>query len=173
MSKTDKKTSFDHYFFYISLIIMLLCGLMFLLSSCDERITGDSSSGKMVKVHFSLGQNSGGSEVVSRSYKVGAKEPETVVIPLEGNLFMYATLKEDHVVGTRSFENLVEGSQIRVVAYKDNSTTTILKSEHTVQADGSLNPGIMEVEENEVYTFVAYGYKFAWWLIKTIQPQPF
>ena len=159
MSKTDKKTSFDHYFFYISLIMMLLCGLMFLLSSCEERMIGDSRSGKMVKIHFSLGQNSVGSEVVSRSYNTGATEQQTVVIPLEGNLFMYATLKEDHVVGTRAAEqNLVEGSQIRVVAYKDNSTTTILKSEHTVQADGSLNPGIMEVEENEVYTYVAYGY---------------
>jgi hypothetical protein len=52
----------------------------------------------------------------------------------------------------------VAGSQICVIAYKDNSTATVFSSVHTVQADGYLNPGILEVEEGATYTFVAYGY---------------
>ena len=159
MHKLNEKLSISLYFFYISIVILLLCGITFLLSSCEEQIVDNSSSKKMIKVHFSLDNPSPGNEVISRSYTSKAVEPETVVIPLGGNMFMYTTLREERAVTTRAVEeNLVENSIIRVVAYKDNSTTTIFISDHTVLADGSLDPGIMEVDEGEVYTFVAYGY---------------
>ena len=159
MNKQNKPISIWSFFFYISIIIILLCGLTTLLSSCEEIIEGKSLSGKMVTVRFSLDHNSsGGDEAITRNYGAGSTKPETAVIPLDDNLFMYITLSEDNAVRTRSLETLVAGSKVRVVAYKDNFTTTTFSSIHTVQSDGSLVPGVLEVAADGVYTFVAYGY---------------
>ena len=161
MNDSVIKLSFWRYSIYISIIIMLLCGITYLLSSCEDIIIDNSHSGKMVKVRFSLDPNSFGvGEAITRSLNSCETESETVVIPLEDNLFLYATLCEEPVVNTRSLgeDQLTPGSEICIIAYKDNSTATTFSSIHTVQADGSLNPGELEVEENEDYTFVAFGY---------------
>ena len=160
MNRINKNLSIGRYFCYINAVILLLCGLTFLLSSCDGLSGGHSSSGEMTSVRFSLNYNSSCGEVpITRGLNAGTTEPETVVIPVGDNLYMYATLKEDPANGMRSCEdNLVEGSKICIVAYKDNLTTTTFTSTHTVMADGSLDPGDLEVEEDGIYTFVAFGY---------------
>ena len=77
MKKAIKKDlKMWQYICYLSVIILILCGITFLLSSCTEEMiaTADNTSqdsGKMVEVKFAMNNSTNG----DADYKVKVMEP--------------------------------------------------------------------------------------------------
>ena len=145
---------------YTSAIILLLCGQMFLLSSCVDKVSDGPSSGKKVVVRFTLNNNTyGDNEIVTRN--LSDMYPETVVFPIGGDLYLYATLEADQGVRLRSnTDPLEENTKVRIVAYP-NVGNNIEYADYTYKS-GKLEPDANDgvgLELNEgVYTIAAYSY---------------
>jgi len=143
---------------YISAIILILCGITFLLSSCTEEmvpIGGGKNSGKMIEVQFSVNKNArGANEVITRNYS--DRQTETVEIPMGDDLFMYATLEEDMGPKLRAEVLLEEGTLIRIVVLKFPSREFVAQSSYTVDGSGNLANGSLSVPEG-MYFFHAYS----------------
>ncbi|MDR1526514.1 MAG: fimbrillin family protein [Dysgonamonadaceae bacterium] len=147
-----------HYICYLIPSIIVLCGLVLLVSACEKEVDGkDLPSDKNVAVQFALGDTSyDGHETLTRSTSDG--EPETVVVPLEDTLYMYASLEEDRVSSTRAATALADGVKVRIVAYEGSSSTIAAQAEYTVTSNKlSANGSGISVQEGE-YIFVAYSY---------------
>jgi len=159
MNKIKRKPSIRYYVYCLTFVILSLCGLVFLLSSCTEGMIDNPTkpgSGKEVAVRFSLGYLShNDNETVIRS-RIDMN-PETVVIPLEDGLSMYATLEVDQETKTRATTSgLTPGATVRIVAYEDGEDYR-KHVDYTVGNNGSLNGDPFTVDEG-YYTFVAYTY---------------
>ena len=149
------------YICLLSAIMLMLCGITFLLSSCAQEIidfADNSPTGKMVDVKFVLKSGSyGASEVVPYGMAADAMQPETVVVPVEDGLYMYATLQSDQGVNLRAASNLDENTKLRIVAYSNNNA--VASADYTIK-NGQLDyaGGLLQVNEGQTYTFVAYSY---------------
>ncbi|MDR2683017.1 MAG: hypothetical protein LBB64_03995, partial [Dysgonamonadaceae bacterium] len=156
MNKRTKEFSMWRYIPCLSAVIILLFGITFLLSSCEGELLGQGpDSGEKITVNFSLkdaSYNDKGS--ATRSENGTDPEPETAVIPVEGNLCMYVFLEEKPDAGKRSASNLDNGTQVRIVAYRKGETNKTAYADYTV-AGGRLipNDGDLAVEAGE-YVFV-------------------
>ena len=159
MNVVNKNFPMWRYICVIGVIIMMLCGITRLLSSCTEEVKIDPvSSGKMVSVHFKLDDTVyGDNEVLTHSAE--ELNPETVVVPLIDDLSMVATLEEDLPVNTRSANTttLDEGVKLRIVAY-ENGNTYRKHVDYTVDNHKNLiSSDIFEIPAGS-YKFVAYSY---------------
>ena len=164
MDRNKKNLSMRNYIVYIVIILLIVCGLILLLSTCTEVVidSGGSRSDKKIAMHFTLGEVVyNGNEVVTHSQK--DMGPETVVVPLGDDLNMYATLEVDQDVKLHAAttSTLAPGTLLRIVAY-ENGTTYRTHADYTVSSSGSgssreLVGGPFLVSPGN-YRFVAYSY---------------
>lgn len=104
---------------------MVLVGLAVLLASCEKDIS--DRTGLTVPIIFSTTTTGYETEAVR---SLGAREPETVVVPMGDNIYMYATLKPDQEEETtfdsnqlRAVVPLENGQKVRFAAF--NKTTGV------------------------------------------------
>jgi uncharacterized protein (TIGR02145 family) len=161
MKMKNKEMTMPRYILYVSAGIVLLCGLTFLLSSCDKEAVG---SGQRVAVEISI---NAGQEAL-RSLGERKIAPEMQAISLGNNLYLCLTLSEDSTVSDALRAGapgaLDNGQKIRVAAYRADDGT--LESVVNYWNDnGTLTPDAvnaytsLEVEEGVPYKFVAYSYR--------------
>ena len=163
MDEIREKPSIVRYIYCVVAVIMLLCGLTYLLSSCTEIVDGPAGKkGKGVKVPviFSVHIGTHDSEVTVEPRKTKAtNEPITDFAHVRGDVFLYATFEEEHPVTTRAMTtNLSDGSLVRIVAYNLGGTV-IESSAIYVASAGELTPltdGLF-VDDGYAYIFVAYS----------------
>ena len=161
--------------YYVFVFILMISGLVFMLTSCMEEMIDKpglpkiSNAGLKVAVHFSLGDLAyNGNEVVARTSPLApltspptplqerGEEAETVVVPLEDDLNMVATLEVDQAVRLRTSTNLKPGTTLRIVAY-ENGVTYYDHADYTVTGSYSLDGVPLKVMPGD-YKFVAYSY---------------
>ena len=168
-----------HYMMYMSAVILMVCGLTFLLSACTEEMVDGiqkPNNGPKIAVKFSFGGvNNKGNEVLTRngaasfnpSFGGGLSSPyvgigggfsgKTIITPVTDDIFMFTTLEEDQEVKTRTAtSNLDPGTKIRVVAYL-NGTTYNAHADYTVSSSHELTGDLLEVDPGN-YKFVAYSF---------------
>jgi hypothetical protein len=144
----------------------MVCGQIFLLSSCKEEIVDPNKrlSGEKVSVNIALNDVIyHANEVVTRSnaslFKGEKEQWVGESVRLGDDLLMYTTLEVDQDVKTRTAtSNLLPGSRIRVIAYI-NGTTYEAHADYTVNNYGDLVPDIevLKISAGN-YRFVAYSY---------------
>ena len=140
-------------------LVMLLCSFSLLLSSCDKGVP-EINSGEPVTIFFSVnGDSFGAAEEITRSSE--AVEPETVVIPVEGGWYMYATLEPD-ASDTRATNGganaLVAGTEVRILAYLNDGASPAAQAVYTVDPGGTtLSSASPLTVAPGNYTFVAYA----------------
>ena len=165
MSATKKDLTMWLYMFYVCAIILILCGITFLLSSCTEEVVVTDNdkpkrSGKMVEVKFALNSSTTGDPITVSTRNARDMQPETVEISLGDNLYMYATLDIDRDIKLRAAtEPLAKDRALRIVAYKAGSSNSNdgYADFTVIDNNGELSGGSLMVEEGESYTFVAYS----------------
>ncbi|MDR1526499.1 MAG: hypothetical protein LBS46_02375 [Dysgonamonadaceae bacterium] len=156
--------SIRRYAGYAVSVVLLLSAVIFLLASCEkEWPDGKRSLGKLVAVNFSVKEtpyNDGGS---LRSAS-GTIAPETVVVPIEGNWCMYATLEPVPADATRaSGDGFIANARLMIAAYEvsggTTATTATASAQYQVNSDKSITPVAdpLAVPIGD-YKFVAYSY---------------
>ena len=164
-----------HYMFYMSAVILIVCSLTFLLSSCTELIDGPPKpyTGPKIDVKFLFGGvNNQSSEVVTRkgAASQNPSEGEALSSPfgeVEGDndpfimhvvdeIYMYATVEEDRDVKLRGIIPLDPGTELRIVAYQDGTIYHTHK-DYTINNNGELVGPRFQVNPGN-YSFVAYSY---------------
>jgi hypothetical protein len=140
----------------VGIAILLVSGVAIFFASCEKEDLGGAKGG--IAVHFTLGNTSyGAEEVVTRG--AGRKlASETVVVPVEGDLCMYATLAEDEELRA-DIVAIAENTLVRIVAY-DADGDAVGNAEYKVTANGTdiepVGTGL-SVPSAGTYTFVAYS----------------
>ena len=163
MKAMKKDLTMWQYMCYMSAIILMLCGITFLLSSCTEEIITNmdkpKGSGKMVEVKFAMNSSSNGAPETVTTRNARDMQPETVEVPLGDNLFMYATLDIDRNIKLRAATELLNPNmKVRIVAYKNGSNEpNDGYADFSANASGELTGGALLVEEGQYYRFVAYS----------------
>jgi hypothetical protein len=147
-----KKTGKNRF----GIAILLASGVAIFFGSCEREIEG--SVGEMVEVHFTLGDLSyGENQTVTRSAKELASE--TVIVPVNEEFCMYATLEESEDILLRA-GTLTANTRLRIVAFR--GTVDKGSCEYKVAANGvdlvPLSGTIGLVLPADTYTFVAYSY---------------
>ena len=173
-NKSKKNLSIAYHIFYISAVILIVCGLTFLLSSCtEEMIEGQKKpyTGPKIAVKFTFGGVSAqGSEVLTRS-RISSPIPsegsehlslfgggggDVSIIPVTDDIYMYTTVEEDREVRLRGIIPIDDGAKIRIVAY-ENGTTYRTHVDYTIVNNGKLSDELFQVNPG-YYKFVAYSY---------------
>ena len=170
MKNKSKNLSMFQYMCYMSVVILMLCGLVVLLSSCTD--TTDSSispyKGQEFAVKFKFaGVNKPGYEVVTnRSASTISPEGQfspieesevPFVIPVADDLLMYATLEVDREVNLRADTiSLTPGTMLRIVAY-ENGIVYRTHADYKIDSNGELDNRLLKVAPGN-YKFVAYSY---------------
>jgi hypothetical protein len=135
---------------------LLLGGVAIFFVSCEKEVLGEVSG--HIRVDFTLGDASyGAEEAVMRGAGRKIAEPETVAVPLEGGMHLYATLAEDEAVPLRA-STLAENTRLRIVAFQ--GTTKITDAEYKVNAVGGIEAVTstgMTLSSYGTYRFVAYS----------------
>ena len=153
---TTKKLSTHRYILHINKVILFMCGLTLLLSSCElDRDT--ILPGEKISVKFSIAPvDYGVTEDVTRS--MSNEEPETAVIPLGNGLFMQATLEPDREESmTRAATTLPEGTLVCIAVYKNSDNSYVDSAIDTVKHDGKAHHEFT-LNAGTAYNFVAYTY---------------
>jgi len=155
-----------HYAYCAVAVILLVCGIIYLLSSCttEVEITGKPGerTGPKVTVNFSLNIGIYTDEAIEpRSFN--ASEPVTDFVHIAQGVYMYATLEEDNPVRTRATTNLPIGTQVRIVAFDSigvNTYTIADQKDYIVSATGLLTPQTIDlaVTSGRRYKFAAYSF---------------
>ena len=145
------------YIVYIGGVILSMCGISLLLSSCEEIERDFYGQGKKIPVTFSISPVSyNADQNVTRASQVD-DEPETAVIPLGDGLFMQATLMPDpREPATRAVE-LIEGTEVCIVVYNSVTNAYITHAIDTVKTDNMAHH-TFELTEGVSYNFAAYAY---------------
>ena len=164
MNEKRLNLSMGQYIYVVITVILLLCGITYLLSSCTEQeIPGKPRrTGPMVDVNFTLIIGSFGSDVttepVTRS-AAGSAEAMSNVIRVASDVYMYATLEKERPVTTRAGEVLAEGALVRVIAYSGPSFTFEEGVAVYKVVSGELEPvGEGLSLQSDTYKFVAYTF---------------
>jgi len=159
MNGEKKDLMIWQYTVVVSVIILILCGLTLLLSSCTENIAGPLQSGKKITVNFLFnGVTENDEEVITRSDS--GTNPETVIVPVGNDLCMVATLEVDRQIKTRAATTttLPTGTRLRIVAYWE--ATSLYQTHADYEVDNGLLIAItppLQVPAGN-YKFVAYSY---------------
>ena len=152
---------------------VLICGIMGVFSSCgSDDVTGskvvpESLPGEPFIVNFTVSESVLGTGWVatrnaSPNPSVGAgfaRPPETAVVPIADDLYMYATLKEeDAPINLRAAAKLTTDTKVRVVAYPGAGSP--VHADYEITANGVLQPigNALAVTSSGSYSFVAYSY---------------
>jgi hypothetical protein len=135
---------------------LLLSGVAIFFVSCEKEVLGEVSG--HIRVDFTLGDAAyGAEEAVMRGAGRKIAEPETVAVPLEGGMQMYATLAEDEEVPLRA-SVLAQNTRLRIVAFQ--GTTKITDAEYKVNAVGGIEAVTstgLALSSYGTYNFVAYS----------------
>jgi hypothetical protein len=142
-------------------IVMGLSGLTLLLSACEKEMS-EVGSGEKVEIFLSAGSAGygAGDEVLRR---VQDWTPETVIVPLEDNLYLSATLVPDAVEDLVSDElraALANNQRIRFAAYNGASQVGIATYSYST-GTGKFTPvgNPLGVEPTgTTYRFTAHSY---------------
>jgi hypothetical protein len=142
---------------HVGVAMLLLSGIATFFVSCEKDALG--GMGELVEIHFTLGGTDyGDGGTVTRSAGRGLAE-EMVVVPLDENYCLYATLKEDEASNLRA-STLTAGTLLRIVAFKggvdQGSALYKVASDGTHLAPEGSTIGLVLPEDT--YTFVAYSY---------------
>jgi hypothetical protein len=138
----------------VMVVVLLVMGL----ASCEkDALTGEAT------IHFTLSDSAYGSDEV-RSMSRRRMEPETVVVPVEGELHAYATLEEDTESPLRvpGDATLDVGTRVLIVVYNSADDAYVNSFEYEVaDAGGAIEPvgttsGLTLTTGN--YNFVAYSF---------------
>jgi hypothetical protein len=136
-------------------VAMLLVSVAIFFASCEKEDLGGVKGG--IAINFMLGDVSyGESETVTRSAKVLASE--TVVAPLDGDLYVYATLEEQEAL--RTTVPIANNTQLIIAAYDDEGNYVSSAEYKVISSAGDIEPvgaGLFVPTEGD-YTFVAYSF---------------
>ena len=145
--------------YYMTIMAFMSCGLICCDDENDPRqnpLTGDQ-----VLVHFSLIEETpqGNKTLTPVTERKGQ---EIAVIPIEGDLNMYARLEIDQEIETRASSPLAIDKRVRIVAYRIGiaDTTYVTHVDYKMTSSGLIpesGPG-MSLTRNVLYLFVAYSY---------------
>jgi hypothetical protein len=139
-----------------------LAGLLLLWTACEKDVSA-GDSGPQVIVNFAI-DHAGyeTKEEVTRRFDSEGWKPETVVIPLGNEWYLYATLTPDAAVERPSNElraSLAEGQKVCLAAYATGNTTTPVATGNYKVVGGALKPdGAPLGVEPGTYYFAAYSY---------------
>jgi hypothetical protein len=163
MKINNREMPLFRYIIYLTATVGLLCGLTFLVSSCEKEVAGN---GKKVAVYLSIGDEGYVNDAL-RSH--AAEKPEESIVFLNDNVYLSLTLEKDTAdqysdalrAGTPG-QALDPGQKIRVAAYRNDAGTlesavNYWNNNGTLVADPAGTQ--MLVEEGVSYTFAAYSYK--------------
>jgi hypothetical protein len=140
--------------------MMGLASLLLLLSACEKDRVGLDN--KVTVLFSTVTADYDTSDAVVRSAGVG--QPETVIVPLDDNLYLSATLRPDPVDELRSDElraSLFNNQRVRFAAYNGTSkvgNTVNYTYNGSVLVPTSGNPLMLEADNGVTYHFVAYSY---------------
>jgi hypothetical protein len=135
--------------------IVVLCGIVFFLLSCEKEGILEGS-GEKIRVNISLEDIVfNGNETLTRGHRASS---ETVQVSLRDGLYMNMTLEPDEEAPTRA-DALANGVKVRVVAF--NGTTPESTTEYTVTGGALTTSTALEVNTGTTYKFVAYSYNSA------------
>jgi hypothetical protein len=182
MDEMGKKARVRRYERSMLAAVLLLCGLMFLIFSCEREDIPDSNrekpelpEGEPVQVNFMVNEMGfGENEVAVRnasptppqkgnfsSFPSTGEELETVVVPITDNIYMYATLVENETPVSLRAIKLNTDAKVRVVAYTCTPSDTVNSgyADYEVLSDGNLNPTSHPLfVKPGSYKFVAYSF---------------
>jgi hypothetical protein len=147
------------------IMMMGWVGVVLLLSACEKDISG--KLGYRVAVNFSTG--AAGYDAVDeamRSFSIQEPEPETVVVPMGNDLYLYATLAPDRAGELCSDElraevGLKTNQKIRFAAFMPDGTQEGATANYTYNGSNLVpNSGApLTVEpDGTIYRFAAYSY---------------
>ncbi|MDR0543450.1 MAG: fimbrillin family protein [Dysgonamonadaceae bacterium] len=165
MNTIKKEISMGRYVCCLSIAVLLLCGLILLLSSCIREVGGESGEGN-IKVNFTLSDVAyGEGEKPARAYGATNPESETVIVPVEGDLYMYATLEAIPDAPLRGLEQISVGNRVMIAAYDNNWNLVQYQGQNQVFEYKITNIGIAPVNPANyirlnsagTYHFVAYS----------------
>lgn len=170
MNRTVKNLSMGGYVLYMSLVVGALCGLTFLLSSCDNALAeeGNYKSGREIAVNLSLGNSSyhDGENMGVRSYSGDEGGSETVVVPVGDDFYLYGTMESDPSerrrgigpqAGGEGMSPVDEGTILHVIAYEEGSKKAVKTAAYVID-NGEMVPvdGHLKVPEGR-YDFVVHS----------------
>jgi hypothetical protein len=139
---------------------MGVVGLTFLLLSCEKDVL-ERGSGEKVAVIFAVNNEDYAADEAMRSF--GEGEPETKVVPLIDDIYLYATLRPDTSEVSGEFrgmeESLAPNQRVFLAAYAPGGTSPLETAQYTyiggkLVADNDEPLGV----EPGTYDFVAYSY---------------
>jgi hypothetical protein len=143
----------------------LFIGLSLFLFACEKEISAEGS-GKKVDIIFAI--DSGDYETghsITRSAEIKDLKPETVVIPLDNELYMYATLIPDTIEEQDSEElrataAFVTGQKICFAAYPVSGTIPLATAVYRYNGTKFVpeTPPLGVEPDGTTYHFVAYSY---------------
>ena len=156
----------ERYAWYITVVILLLCGVTFLLSSCIKEGT-DGPNGPKVKVKFTINFGAFNSEEKVETRSTKYPEIASNVFRVATDVFMYATLEEEHQVTLRAYA-LNIGARVRIVAYSEFPAPAFTNvagyADYTIiDASGGLAAVTTDlvVASGATYKFAAYSFNDA------------
>jgi len=145
-------------------LLVLICGLIFLLSACDRdvapvvpEVDPVTQAGELVTVNFTISTDGyGDNEVVTRS--AASKADDGEYIQISDDLYMYVALQEvEPPIQLRAAYPLTPGTVVRIVAY--SGTTYISHADYIVSSGLNLSPVTNPLVVPSGNTqFVAYSY---------------
>lgn len=132
--------------------MLILSGLLFLFS-CEKEVLGDADG--PIRIHFTLNQSM--EEVLVRC-AARPLESETVVLPVDSDHAIYATLKEEAERPLRDLAAVPVNILLRIVAYQGASPVgnAVYKVTSSGGAIECVGPGLT-VPAAGNYLFVAYS----------------
>jgi hypothetical protein len=144
--------------------VMAVMGLALLLWSCEKEAVIER--GGKVPIIFSMNTSAYDAETKGMRGSV-SKKPETEVIALGNDLFMYVTLKEDPIEEQPSGElraGLFTNQKVRLAAFnkttgvQEGTAVTYTYNGSKLVPDTGNDPLGVEPDDGTVYRFVAYSY---------------
>jgi hypothetical protein len=154
MKRGEESLSIWHYAGYLSLILLLLCGMVFLLASCDRNELSERANGTgeliPVSVHIE-GIREESTENITRSSGIG-REPVTETIPLGDGMLLEMSLSSDPSSQLRATTPLGSGKRFRVIALKSSDKTYASHGDFTVGVNTTDNN--FRVTQGETYDFI-------------------
>ncbi|MDR0541984.1 MAG: fimbrillin family protein [Dysgonamonadaceae bacterium] len=145
---------------YMGAVAAMLCGLALLLYSCEKDVEDpQTASGKKIVVNFSLDE--GGyvaTEVVPHNFNAKNPETETVVVRLDDDVSVHATLEVEPANRMRAATlPLKDGAKLRIVAY--DGSKYVNSADYTITGGKPVaDSSPLEVDSGSYYTFVAYSF---------------
>ena len=160
MNKQKKIISMRRYAWYIVIVLLLLCGLIYLLSSCVTE-GPNGPDGPKVAVKFTLGTGSYVNDVKIGTRSAKQSNPVSTTVRVATDVYMYATLEEEYPVATRAPQPLNPGARVRIMAFSGAPayTTEAGHADYTITGGNLVADGTeLSVPTGNTYKFVAISF---------------